>query len=238
MINFFRRVRRRLLSENKVTRYLIYALGEILLVLVGILLALQVNNWNENKKEDTDLRDSLTEMIDELESDIDFLEREAGKYSAIIPKLELLIDGKYEQTDLDGFVGLFGGACDTKNFGIIYNSLKADRKLNLIRQKQVKEMIINYYENISEDHIYFSYWHDRFVADNIDSFILANIPLDKKGRIDPKIAKALLQQVKFQNILAYQLRLYSSYVSMNNRVIKDGVELRGALASYIHAEDD
>ena len=50
MISFFRNIRQKLLSQNRVTRYLVYALGEIALVMIGILLALQVNNWNETKK--------------------------------------------------------------------------------------------------------------------------------------------------------------------------------------------
>ncbi|MGW9684470.1 DUF6090 family protein [Flagellimonas sp. 2504JD1-5] len=50
MIKFFRRIRQRLLSENKFSKYLLYAIGEIVLVVIGILLALQVNNWNEQRK--------------------------------------------------------------------------------------------------------------------------------------------------------------------------------------------
>ena len=50
MLKFFRSIRQDLLSENKIGKYLLYALGEILLVMIGILLALQVNNWNETKK--------------------------------------------------------------------------------------------------------------------------------------------------------------------------------------------
>lgn len=50
MIKFFRRIRQKLLSENRFSKYLIYAIGEILLVMVGILMALQVNNWNEERK--------------------------------------------------------------------------------------------------------------------------------------------------------------------------------------------
>ncbi|MEM8928884.1 MAG: DUF6090 family protein [Bacteroidota bacterium] len=49
MIKFFRRIRQRLLSENKLRKYLIYAIGEIILVVIGILLALQINNWNESR---------------------------------------------------------------------------------------------------------------------------------------------------------------------------------------------
>ncbi|NKI30424.1 DUF6090 family protein [Croceivirga thetidis] len=53
MLKFFRRIRQNLLSENKFSKYLIYAIGEIILVMIGILLALQVNNWNNNRIERT-----------------------------------------------------------------------------------------------------------------------------------------------------------------------------------------
>lgn len=49
MISFFRKIREKLLQQNRVTRYLVYALGEIFLVVIGILIALQVNTWNENR---------------------------------------------------------------------------------------------------------------------------------------------------------------------------------------------
>ena len=49
MIRFFRQIRRQLLSENKFTRYLVYAIGEIVLVVIGILIALQINNWNNGR---------------------------------------------------------------------------------------------------------------------------------------------------------------------------------------------
>ena len=51
MINFFRKIRQKLLSENKFSIYMLYAIGEIVLVVIGILIALQINNWNEFKKE-------------------------------------------------------------------------------------------------------------------------------------------------------------------------------------------
>jgi hypothetical protein len=50
MIRFFRSIRQSLLAQGRITRYLAYAIGEILLVVVGILIALQINNWNESQK--------------------------------------------------------------------------------------------------------------------------------------------------------------------------------------------
>ena len=53
MIKFFRKIRQKLLNENRFSKYLVYAIGEIVLVMIGILLALQVNNWNELRKKKT-----------------------------------------------------------------------------------------------------------------------------------------------------------------------------------------
>ena len=50
MIKFFRKIRQRLLSENRLGKYLLYAIGEIVLVIIGILFALQINNWNSTQK--------------------------------------------------------------------------------------------------------------------------------------------------------------------------------------------
>ena len=52
MIKFFRRIRKKLLRESQFTRYLFYAVGEIVLVVIGILIALGINNWNEASRID------------------------------------------------------------------------------------------------------------------------------------------------------------------------------------------
>ncbi len=70
MIKFFRKIRQKLLSENKFTKYLMYAFGEILLVMVGILLAFQVNQWNESRKEQKLETDLLSEMRESLKEDL------------------------------------------------------------------------------------------------------------------------------------------------------------------------
>jgi len=51
MIKFFRKIRQQLLTENKFSKYLLYAIGEIVLVVIGILIALQIDNANEIKKQ-------------------------------------------------------------------------------------------------------------------------------------------------------------------------------------------
>ena len=95
MIKFFRKIRQKLLSENKSGKYLIYAIGEIVLVVFGILIALQINNWNENRKAVAkeqkllmELKEDLLETKDDLLTDIErippLLETTNNLYKAIL----------------------------------------------------------------------------------------------------------------------------------------------------------
>jgi len=66
MIKFFRKIRQQLIAQNKFTKYLLYAIGEIILVVIGILIALQVNNYNEAKKQEIKTKEILTKIHEEL----------------------------------------------------------------------------------------------------------------------------------------------------------------------------
>jgi len=70
MINFLRKTRQQLLTQNKVSKYILYAVGEIVLVVIGILIALQINNWSEWKKDRMIEKSILLELVDNLERNI------------------------------------------------------------------------------------------------------------------------------------------------------------------------
>ena len=76
MLRFFRQIRQRLLTDNKFSKYLIYAIGEILLVVIGILIAFQIDTWNDNRqarevelKTLKELKADLTQTLEDIRSD-------------------------------------------------------------------------------------------------------------------------------------------------------------------------
>lgn len=73
MIKFFRHIRENLLSEGKTGKYLKYAIGEIILVVIGILIALSINKWNESRKENTTAKILAKSLIEDLNQDVEFL---------------------------------------------------------------------------------------------------------------------------------------------------------------------
>ena len=69
MIKFFRTIRQNLLNEGKTGKYFKYAIGEIVLVVIGILIALQINNWNESLKKKAEIKNSLIALRNDLVQD-------------------------------------------------------------------------------------------------------------------------------------------------------------------------
>lgn len=91
MLKFFRKVRQKLLQQNQVTRYLAYAAGEIALVMIGILLALQVNNWNEDRILMIRQTKQLALIRQEMANNLVLLEQEEEKLSTRLEKQFQLI---------------------------------------------------------------------------------------------------------------------------------------------------
>ena len=81
MIKFYRKVRQNLLLEGKTGKYFKYAVGEIILVVIGILIALQINNWNEKKKLEAKTHDYYLQLLDDLNSDILFAKQTIEKFN-------------------------------------------------------------------------------------------------------------------------------------------------------------
>ena len=68
MFRFFSTIRKTLVEKNHMKKYIIYAIGEIMLVVLGILIALQINNWNENQKQIREEGIILNSLLDDLKA--------------------------------------------------------------------------------------------------------------------------------------------------------------------------
>ena len=111
MIKFFRKIRQKLLTENppagagragKFSKYLIYAVGEILLVVIGILIALQINNLNEASKLNLLETDLLSEVKNGLEYDLDQLKKAIDFHRLSLKSQDIIahwVDGKIAYND-------------------------------------------------------------------------------------------------------------------------------------------
>ncbi len=165
MIKFFRKIRYNLMETGKTAKYLKYAIGEIVLVVIGILIALQINTWNELRKQRSEeietlknIKSDFTNAINEFEENNAFRERIISAteifYTIIHTK-----QNPYNKKQLDSLMSEFfinptyNGQSETLN--ILFNS----GKINIISNDSIKNALVLWpqqIEDIVEDEIYSS----------------------------------------------------------------------------------
>ena len=94
MIKFFRKIRQKLLFQNRFSKYLIYAIGEIILVVIGILIALWINNWNQEQIISKKTDYLLSHMVSDLKTDIARFDRDIGRMEEAITKAQFILRTK------------------------------------------------------------------------------------------------------------------------------------------------
>lgn len=156
MLRFFRTLRQRLLTENKFSKYLLYAIGEILLVVVGILIALQINNWNENRNDRFAEKRYVNDLIEDLKNDsimlneiYVFLESKSRSKDKIAP----ILRGELEAIDSMPYHFNMQWAVQDRftPTTITIEELKNDGKLNIIRDTGLRRKIVSLYNHYSKE---------------------------------------------------------------------------------------
>ena len=99
MIKFFRKIRQSLLTQNKVSQYLFYAIGEIILVVIGILIALYINNANEKRKNNEKIATILKEIQKDILTDITESINLFDRYKRVDSIQDLILNNKYTYED-------------------------------------------------------------------------------------------------------------------------------------------
>jgi len=129
MIKFFRKIRQKLLSENKFSKYLLYAIGEIVLVIIGILIALNINNKNEISKTEKKFIFNLTQVRNELKANIENTKQGIIKYESIDSLLGSVMSDTLEVADFKTSEGYYLGNILVRGFTSTISN-NSFRKLN------------------------------------------------------------------------------------------------------------
>jgi Family of unknown function (DUF6090) len=88
MVKVFRKKREKSINSQNVRKYFFYAFGEILLIVIGILIAIQIDNWNENRKEDQQIKKFYKSIHEEFQTHLGFIENEVPSVTNLKSKVE------------------------------------------------------------------------------------------------------------------------------------------------------
>lgn len=149
MINFFRKIRRQLANENKFQRYMRYAIGEVALVVVGILIALSINNWNDSRKERVKEKEILVTLKNDLITNIDILHSDISRLEYNISACDSLIGViEYKKPMSDSLPRYFHTVRFFANNKLSFSAYEALRSsgFDIIKNNDLRSEIINLFE--------------------------------------------------------------------------------------------
>lgn len=156
MIKFFRKIRQRLLTENKFSKYLLYAIGEIILVVIGILIALAVNNWNQESQESRLGDDLLVRIHHDLVKDTIHFRSAILRNNELREELKKLLVDVYDGIDSINEVQKMSNTWDqlldqafSPNDNT-YRSMISSGTLGLIQNTELKEEILDLYSEYDQ----------------------------------------------------------------------------------------
>ena len=224
MIKFFRKIRQQLLTANKFSKYLLYAIGEIFLVVIGILIALQLNNLNENRKTHEKEHQYLIALQGELESNIEEITSEkAGLNSSLESQRKIIkiISNRIDTISEIHLSNLFNSAFSRESsvsyINGVFTELLNSGNLNTISNDSIRFSITSWEGimiGIRNQENEYNTCRNKITDFLIDSGDFKGVMDDNSvsewvemEKSDNNSNKSLLKVQKFENLIAYQIVL-------------------------------
>lgn len=237
MIKFFRHLRQNLLTEGKTKKYLLYAVGEIILVVIGILIALQINNWNEYRKDKLLEAEYYCRLLEDVSQDeeqiIQLMQFADNRLKASNQAVRLLQQDQANSIEVGKQIWLATKAIytDFRPNNSAFEDLKSGANLNVIKDKDIIKALNTYYNNIEslksiimvngKNAVEVSFAHD-------DSFANGETPASMKyGRFKAGMEDDVYNSIQIDTTstisTAMQKRLFNEsllYLSANTRQLE------------------
>lgn len=241
MIKFFRHIRQRLLTENKFSKYLLYAVGEIILVVIGILIALQINTWNQGRINAKEERRIFMDLAEELEFNKFLLGYGRNTMGEVVTEAERLLTlmdntrAPFNEEDFNHAVNKLTRVWASGRPTTMYDVLSGSGDFNLITSPVLRKKLTDLKTN-QELLLQFETLQNRFVDDQLRPFLNKNVDRTKvrssmesaemittlQRSIFPSSKGELLHNREFANLLIdlsfFTKRIIDSYARIEKDV--------------------
>lgn len=239
MLKFLRRIRQKLLQKGKVINYLKYAIGEIFLVVIGILIAIQLNNWNNERARSSENKLLMENLIADLIQDttrlqiITSIDTEYSSLKSAIENCNQALAMTYEKFNLDSAgkylsKGINAGEPLINTETNVYEQLKQTGRLYSFTSDSLRRKIITYYTRASREALY-NETNNQIIQRNLDQIeYLNDISIDftygkefnpshYQSLFDPNSKELKIFRRSLWNLSHYQNSNYQKMLSLKKQ---------------------
>jgi hypothetical protein len=228
MINFFRKTRKKLADDNKPLKYMRYAIGEIVLVVIGILIALQINNWNnESAYRDKEIN-ILTEIKQNLKVNVNQFSAEIVNQDSIIQNIDIIMGQIKNNIPYHDSLGTkYASIAWTEEFNIANSAFETLKTLgfDLISSDSLRENVIHLF-NIR--YIRISDVIEKvssIESSQLNTVYLRHIEYDKQGKGTVNDFEKLKKDTEFTNMLSSRRLWKVDIISTYKELIEESLQL-------------
>ena len=203
MAKLFRRIRKEIIGSKRIREYAPYAVGEIVLLVIGILIALQINNWNESRKDEARERVILGQLNHEFRlnriqfAEIRRLHTDSFEKLGIVLRNLATVDQKVSRDSvLQNYTSMFGGYTFDASNGVV-QSLVSSGDYNLIRNDSLRGLLLSWIDVLEdyteEERLSQNFWSTVIEPYLVDQGVFFDHDRDALMR-DPKIISMLVRK--------------------------------------------
>ncbi len=234
MTPFFRKIRKKMADDNRPLKYMRYAIGEIALVVIGILIALNINNWNEERKENKIESIYLEEMLEDYQTNLNRSRNAIKTLESILPYLTILLEQSSldnSSVSLDSLNKAFNQINSMPTYNSsdrVYNNLIGSGDLKIIKNKELKTELSVYFETLNTLKV-IQTTHEMELVESFQPYIIEYMDFQAVApkRIDdfslppPKERSKILDVIndrKFRNIVTLKWVIATDLLEQNRRL--------------------
>ena len=245
MIKFFRKIRQNLLMENKTSKYFKYAVGEIILVVIGILIALSINNWNEERKSKLHTKLLLTQVQKELAFNITKANKIIGSYrekDSLVYRIlhKEVTRADYESNPSYSYILLSQEAVEISDNAFLnlvnsqdnFTEEQDSIILNLKELYETNKKRVDITDKITTDNVLEN--HKRFKNENEWYYDLLNLPETP----DEMIEYCLTDYVYLNNIASFEFFNLQNHNGYTLTFRNKAIEIYKNLSNFLHIKKD
>jgi hypothetical protein len=254
MLHFLRRIRRSLINTGSIRKYLLYAIGEIVLVVIGIFIAIQLNIIFQTAKDSHTELDYLNGMLSNLDQNIDELQGNAKTDSLKIMSLTQILRSftvdsiKSNDTLLRKIISNSLPIHAFKGDNVVFEDMKSSGKIIFIQSDSLRLAVQSYYrqfrevkERESQNNIVVVDYRNKSINASLDinSVIESRFPEERRAEISPFDASFFdksinsLEVIQFSNNISTMKGILSKNGRLRSSLLDEAMKLKIHIAEYL-----